>query len=279
MKKSLLALGFALAFSFALTVTAAAQSSTTGTTKKAAAPQTTKAPAAAKKAAPAKPAEKPAPPALADQKQKASYALGISVGSNFRRQGLTPEELDADSYLRGVKDALQGNKAQLTPEEMQAAVNQLQVEVQTRMKLLAEANKKAGDAFLAENKTKPGVVTLPSGLQYKIITEGTGPKPTLADTVNVNYRGTLINGTEFDSSYPTNAPAPLAVGRVIRGWTEALQLMPVGSKWQLFIPSELAYGPSARSELIGPNSTLIFDVELVSIQPKPELPATPEPKK
>jgi FKBP-type peptidyl-prolyl cis-trans isomerase FklB len=131
-----------------------------------------------------------------------------------------------------------------------------------------EPNKKAGDAFLAANKTKEGVVTLPSGLQYKILKEGTGPKPTPADSVVCNYRGTLIDGKEFDSSYKRGQPATFPVGQVIKGWTEALQLMPVGSKWQLFVPADLAYGDRGAGPDIGPGATLIFEVELISIKGK-----------
>jgi FKBP-type peptidyl-prolyl cis-trans isomerase FklB len=137
-----------------------------------------------------------------------------------------------------------------------------------KMQLAGGANKQAGDAFLAANKSKESVVTLPSGLQYKILTEGTGPKPTASDSVVCNYRGTLIDGKEFDSSYQRGQPATFPVGQVIKGWTEALQLMPVGSKWQLFIPSELAYGSRGAGADIGPNSTLIFEVELISIKDK-----------
>lgn len=136
------------------------------------------------------------------------------------------------------------------------------------MQLAGEANKKEGEAFLAANKAKEGVVTLPSGLQYKILKEGTGPKPAASDSVICNYRGTLLNNTEFDSSYKRGEPATFPVGQVIHGWTEALQLMPVGSKWQLFIPAELAYGPRGAGPDIGPNATLIFEVELLSIQGK-----------
>jgi FKBP-type peptidyl-prolyl cis-trans isomerase FklB len=138
------------------------------------------------------------------------------------------------------------------------------------MKEAADKNKAEGEAFLAANKSKEGIVTLPSGLQYKILTEGKGPKPTAADTVVCNYRGTLINGTEFDSSYKRGEPATFPVGGVIKGWTEALQLMPVGSKWQLFIPSGMAYGERGAGADIGPNATLIFEVELISIQEKPK---------
>jgi FKBP-type peptidyl-prolyl cis-trans isomerase len=138
-----------------------------------------------------------------------------------------------------------------------------------KMQVLGDANRKAGEAFLAENKTKDGVVTLPSGLQYKILKEGTGPKPAATDTVVCNYKGTLLDNTEFDSSYKRGQPATFPVGGVIKGWTEALQLMPVGSKWELFIPSELAYGArGGPGGGIGPNATLVFEVELMSIQPK-----------
>jgi FKBP-type peptidyl-prolyl cis-trans isomerase FklB len=136
------------------------------------------------------------------------------------------------------------------------------------MQQAGETNKKQGDAFLAANKGKEGVVTLPSGLQYKILSAGTGPKPATSDSVVCNYRGTLIDGTEFDSSYKRGQPATFPVGGVIKGWTEALQLMPVGSKWQLFVPSELAYGERGTGADIGPNAVLIFEVELLSIQDK-----------
>src|SRR5208282_3574512 len=146
--------------------------------------------------------------------------------------------------------------------------NEVHKEQQEKAHQAAATNKTEGEAFLAANKSKDGVVTLPSGLQYKILTAGTGPKPTASDSVVCNYRGTLINGTEFDSSYKRGQPATFGVGQVIKGWTEALQLMPVGSKWQLFIPSSLAYGERGAGADIGPNATLIFEVELVSIQDK-----------
>jgi len=173
-----------------------------------------------------------------------------------------------------VKDALAGGKTALTEDQARAALMEVQNEMrkkqQAEMQAAGEASKKEGDAFLAANKAKEGVVTLPSGLQYKILTQGTGPKPTATDSVVCNYRGTLINGTEFDSSYKRGEPATFPVSGVIKGWTEALQLMSVGSKWQLFVPSDLAYGERSPGPEIGPDSTLIFEVELLSIQNKSE---------
>jgi FKBP-type peptidyl-prolyl cis-trans isomerase len=167
---------------------------------------------------------------------------------------------------------MSGGKTRLTQEEAQAVLKEVQTEVQkeqqAKMKEAADKNKGEGEAFLAANKSKDGVVTLPSGLQYKILTAGTGPKPTASDSVKCNYRGTLINGTEFDSSYKRGQPATFAVGQVIKAWTEALQLMPVGSKWQLFVPSSLAYGERGAGAEIGPNATLIFEVDLLSIEEK-----------
>ncbi len=163
-------------------------------------------------------------------------------------------------------------RQRLTEDQARAALMEVQNEMrkkqQAEMQAAGEANKKEGDAFLAANKAKEGVVTLPSGLQYKILTQGTGPKPTATDSVVCNYRGTLINGTEFDSSYKRGEPATFPVSGVIKGWTEALQLMPVGSKWQLFVPSDLAYGERSPGPEIAPDSTLIFEVELLSIQNK-----------
>jgi len=209
-------------------------------------------------------------PALKDQKEKLSYALGMDLGNQFKKQAV---EVDADIFVKGLKDSLSGNKTLLTEQEGRAAITALQNEIRTKQmaiaKELGEKNKKEGDAFLAENKTREGVVTLDSGLQYKVLTAGEGKKPTIDDTVVCNYRGTLINGTEFDSSYKRNQPATFPVKGVIKGWTEALQLMPAGSKWQLFIPPNLAYGERGTGNLIGPNATLVFEVELISIQAKP----------
>jgi FKBP-type peptidyl-prolyl cis-trans isomerase FklB len=213
-------------------------------------------------------AESAAPPVLATPVDKFSYALGMKMGANFNKQSVP---VDPNILVRGLKDGLAGGKTLLTDEEAQAAIKAVQDDLrakqQEKMKEAGEANKKEGDAFLAENKAKEGVVTLPSGLQYKILKEGTGAKPTASDSVVCNYRGTLIDGTEFDSSYKRGQPATFPVTGVIKGWTEALQLMPVGSKWQLFIPADLAYGEPGRAG-IAPNSTLIFEVELLSIEDK-----------
>jgi FKBP-type peptidyl-prolyl cis-trans isomerase FklB len=240
--------------------------------KKPAAPAAKKSPSTAKKAGTATKGE--AVTALTTTKQKASYAIGMNWGTGLHRQGI---DVDNAALIQGMKDALAGGKTLLTEDEARSALMQLQKEMQEKQQAKAaqegEANKKEGDAFLAANKTKEGVVTLPSGLQYKILTTGTGPKPTASDSVVCNYKGTLINGSEFDSSYKRGEPATFPVTGVIKGWTEALQLMPVGSKWQLFIPPDLAYGPRGTpGGPIGPNATLIFEVELISIKEKNPLP-------
>jgi FKBP-type peptidyl-prolyl cis-trans isomerase FklB len=207
--------------------------------------------------------------AFKTQKDKVSYAIGMNVGSTLHRQGV---DIDPKVLQQGLQDALAGGKTLLSEEEEHAVLTELQADMrkkqQEKMQQAGEANKKEGEAFLAANKAKDGVVTLPSGLQYKIITSGTGPKPTASDSVVCNYRGTLIDGKEFDSSYKRGQPATFPVSGVIKGWTEALQLMPVGSKWQLFVPSELGYGERGTGADIGPNATLIFEVELLSIQAK-----------
>ena len=215
-----------------------------------------------------------AAPALTTRKDKFSYALGMNIGNGYK-QGLEKQsvEFDANLIAQGVKDALSGAKTRLTDDEAKAVLTEVQTEVnkerQEKMKEASDKNKAEGEAFLAANKSKEGVVTLPSGLQYKILTAGIGPKPTASDQVNCNYRGTLIDGTEFDSSYKRGKPATFGVGQVIKGWTEALQLMPIGSKWQLFIPSSLAYGErGGPGGAIGPNEALIFEVELLSIVDK-----------
>ncbi len=210
-----------------------------------------------------------APLALNTETEKFSYALGMNIGQGLHRQDVP---VDPNILARGLKDTLAGGKTQLTEEEMRAALMQMQQTMQKKqqekMQAASAVNKKEGEAFLAANKSKEGVVTLPSGLQYKILQAGTGPKPMASDTVTCNYRGTLISGKEFDSSYKRGQPASFPVSGVIKGWTEALQLMPVGSKWQLFIPPDLAYGDRGAGADITPGATLIFEVELISIQEK-----------
>jgi FKBP-type peptidyl-prolyl cis-trans isomerase FklB len=208
-------------------------------------------------------------PGLPTQKDKISYAIGMNVGKGLHRESI---DVDPNLLMQGLKDSLSGGKTLMTDEQAQATIVELRSQVQSRMQAQmqqeAETNKKDGEAFLAANKAKPGVVTLPSGLQYKVLKEGTGPKPTLDDKVVCNYRGTLIDGKEFDSSYKRGEPATFPVRGVIKGWTEALQLMPVGSKWQIVLPPDLAYGERGAGPDIGPNSTLVFEVELLSIAPK-----------
>jgi len=197
--------------------------------------------------------------------------IGSSLGNTLKTQSV---EVDWNLVAQGLKDTTGGGKTRLTEEEEKAVLTEVQNEVRKeqaqKAKEASDKNKTEGEAFLAANKSKEGVVALPSGLQYKILTAGTGPKPAASDSVVCNYRGTLIDGKEFDSSAKHGKPATFPVNGVIKGWTEALQLMPVGSKWQLFIPSGLAYGERGAGAEIGPNATLIFDVELLSIQEKPK---------
>jgi FKBP-type peptidyl-prolyl cis-trans isomerase FklB len=203
---------------------------------------------------------------LKTQKDQMSYSLGADMGRNLKRNGI---EVDLDLMIRGLKDGLSSEKLLISERDLRRILSDFQAELRRKrveaMKTAAEDNKKEGDSFLAENKTKEGVVTLPSGLQYKILKAGDGRKPTEADMVEVNYRGTLLDGTVFDSTYENKKPALLKVNGVIRGWSEALQLMPVGSKWQIFVPPQLAYA-ARGSGLIGPNATIIFDVELLAIK-------------
>jgi len=210
-------------------------------------------------------------PVLQDEKAKKSYAVGVEMGKKLKGASL---ELDAELVSRGVRDALTGDRPLLTEGELKAALVSLRIGFQANQaeahKQLAEKNKQDGEAFLAENKTREGVVALESGLQYKVLKAGDGRKPAAADTVVCHYRGTLVDGTEFDSSLRRNKPATFALKRVIKGWSEALQLMPVGSKWQLSIPPNLAYGARGARQKIGPNATLLFEVELLSIQEKPQ---------
>jgi FKBP-type peptidyl-prolyl cis-trans isomerase FklB len=206
---------------------------------------------------------------LKTQKDKVSYAIGMDMGGSLKRNSI---DVDIDALVKGLKDSLAGGNTLMTEQEQRETLitfqKEFQAKQQEKMKALAEKNKKEGEAFLAENKKKIGVKILPSGLQYKVITEGKGATPKETDTVTVNYRGTLIDGTEFDSSYKRNEPATFPVKGVIKGWTEALQLMKEGSKWQLFIPSSLAYGERGAGSMIGPNATLIFEVELIKVGPK-----------
>lgn len=210
-----------------------------------------------------------ADPSLKDSKDKLGYGIGLDMGKTFKKQGL---EINPDALLKGLKDGLSGATPKLSEEEIKAtfmAVQQEMAKKQMEESTKAAAkNKQAGVDFLAANKKKTGVTTTASGLQYKVITAGKGEKPKADSIVKTHYHGTLIDGTVFDSSVKRGEPVEFEVGQVIKGWTEALQLMPVGSKWQLVIPSELAYGERGAGSDIGPNSTLIFEVELLAIQPK-----------
>jgi FKBP-type peptidyl-prolyl cis-trans isomerase FklB len=272
MRKQIIAVLITLASGAVLCGTSLAQQAppTSAQQSSAAAPQK---PAAAKPAQ-ASSAKKPVTtaPALATDRDKESYALGMNVAKGLQ-QRMKEQSVDVDNtlLLRGIKDGLSGAKTLLTDDEATAALTKLQADVRQKQeeqrKLLGDKNLKEGEAFLAANKAKDGVVTSPSGLQYKVLTQGTGPKPAATDMVVCQYRGTLLDGTEFDSSYKRGQPATFQLNRVIKGWTEALQLMPVGSKWQIVIPPDLAYGDrGAPGSPIGPNATLIFEVELMKIQ-------------
>lgn len=229
-------------------------------------------------AKPATPAHKATPRrseplVLKTDKEKQSYAIGMSLGRRLHSQ---PVDVDPSLVARGLRDELLGNKTLLTDDQAEATLTALQAQLRQKSieqrEALAASNAKVGEAFLAANKTRAGVQVLPDGLQYKVLTQGTGPKPVASDTVVCNYRGTLVNGTEFDSSYKRGEPLTIPVSGVIQGWTEALQLMPVGSKWEIYIPAGLAYGAEGKGP-IGPNETLVFEVELLSIKPK----VTPAP--
>lgn len=202
---------------------------------------------------------------LNDQKDKVSYSIGLNIGGTLKQQSL---DLNTDVLFAGIKAALGNEKPLLTDEEVRQTLTAFSKELMAKQTERGEQNKKAGETFLSENKKKEGIKSLPSGLQYKVIREGKGVKPKASDTVKTHYRGTLIDGTEFDSSEKTGEPVTFALNEVIPGWTEALQLMPVGSKWQLFVPSEMAYGARGQGP-IPPNSTLIFEIELIGIE-KPE---------
>lgn len=209
-------------------------------------------------------------PALKTQKEKLSYAIGMEMGNGVTAQGL---DVDPGLVAQGLKDAISGAKALMSDEELRTVISGLQEEMKQKQMQALEAaaadNKKQGDAFLAENGKKDGVVTLPSGLEYKIITAGQGKKPVETDTVLCNYKGTFLDGTEFDSSAQAGKPVPFELKSIIPGFKEALQLMPVGSKWQIVVPPDLAYGERGAGNVIGPNSTLIFEIELVAIQGNP----------
>src|SRR6476469_3884300 len=202
-------------------------------------------------------------PQLKDTKDKVSYSIGMQIGFNLGRQKV---DINPDILAAGIKHAHTG-KPQLTTDQVKDIMTQNEKDMEAKQKQLGEKNKTEGTKFLEDNKKKPGVKTTASGLQYKVEKEGTGPQPKATDMVTVNYRGTLIDGTEFDSSYKRGHPATFPVNGVIKGWTEALQLMKPGAKYQLFIPSTLAYGERGAGQTIGPNATLIFDVELLSAKP------------
>jgi FKBP-type peptidyl-prolyl cis-trans isomerase len=203
---------------------------------------------------------------LKTQSDKLNYAVGIEIGKNIKRNGL---DLNEAIFLKGIHDGLSEAEPLLADEEMMKVKRDHSTAQREKRKKereeLGKKNKEAAAKFLAENGKKEGIVTTASGLQYKILTEGKGPLPVATDRVKVNYKGTLIDGTEFDSSYKRNEPATFSVNRVVKGWTEALQLMPVGSKWQIFIPPDLGYGAQGAGEKIGPESVLIFEMELVEI--------------
>lgn len=215
---------------------------------------------------------------LATQQEKISYSFGQNIANSFKAQDI---EVDFDSLFQGIKDGMNNKPSLISEQEAREVMNAYRTENTARReakrKEQAAINLAAGEKFLAENKGKAGVVTLPSGLQYKVVSEGTGEIPKTNDTVTVHYRGTLIDGTEFDSSHKRGQPATFNLGFVIKGWTEALSKMKAGSKWQLFIPPDLAYGEYGQGRNIGPNATLLFDVELLSIQPPPDQtpPGTP----
>jgi FKBP-type peptidyl-prolyl cis-trans isomerase FklB len=206
---------------------------------------------------------------LKDQKDRISYSIGIGIGNNLKN---LPVGVNVDLLVRGIRDVLSKTKPLMTEQEIRETMVALQKEITAKhkeqMRVLGEKNEKEGEAFLAENKKKKGVITLPSGLQYKVLKAGAGKRPTDTDMVTVHYRGTLVDGTEFDSSYRRGQPATFAIKGIISGLTEALKLMQEGSKWQVFVPFNLAYGERGAGNQIGPNATLIFEVELISVGEK-----------
>lgn len=218
-----------------------------------------------------KKAAAPAKPAMT-AKQKASYGIGMNVGRSIKQQGLGAEDLDVNAVAKGIFDALSGAEPALSQAELSTAFAELQKMIQAKAAAASKKNAEAGKKFLADNAKKAGVKTTKTGLQYEIIRSGNGPTPTKADTVTTHYKGQLIDGFVFDGSYrgkaptPTDQPISFPVGGVIAGWTEALQMMKVGDKWRLFIPSELAYGERGAGQDIGPGATLIFEIELIAIK-------------
>lgn len=218
-----------------------------------------------------------AKPELKNLKDKVSYSIGLNIGQDFKRQEM---DIDADLLARGITDAVSGATPLMTEEQIRETIEAYQKEMvakqETKMKEMTSKNQKEGETFLAANAKKEGVVTTSSGLQYKIIQEGTGPKPKPGDTVKVHYEGKLVDGTVFDSSMKRGEPAVFPVQGVIPGWTEALQLMKEGAKWQIVIPAKLAYGERGAGPVIGPNATLIFDVELIKVNPDPAEQAAPQ---
>jgi len=221
-----------------------------------------------KKGAATKDEEQQGPITFSSAKEKVSYALGVELAAGLKYQRM---DIDLPLIIRGMRDAFadENTKLAMPPKEIADTLKQYGEDrkrgLEHAMQMVSDKNKKAGEDFVAQNAKKDGVVTLPSGLQYKVLKEGDGKKPALADSVVCNYRGTLVDGTEFDSSYKQNKPATFPVKSVIKGWREAIQLMPVGSKWQLVVPPQLAYGERGAGGSIGPNSTLVFEVELISI--------------
>ncbi len=212
-------------------------------------------------------------PQLKDQKDKFSYSIGVNIGSNLSKQNIP---VNPDAITAGIKDAIAG-KPQLTPDQIKEVMATFEKDMEQKQKAAGEKNASEGTKFLEENKKKDGVKTTGSGLQYKALKQGTGAQPKESDTVTVNYRGTLINGTEFDSSYKRGQAATFPLSGVIKGWTEGLQLMKVGSKYQLFVPPNLGYGDRAVGPDISPNSTLIFEVELLDIKPAETTGTSPTP--
>lgn len=208
--------------------------------------------------------------AITSEKEKISYSIGLDIGKNFTKQGI---DLDTKLFMAGLEDGRENKPSRLSEQEIRDTIGALQTKLmkqqQDSMQKAAQTNLQEGNAFLEKNKSAPGVKTLNSGLQYIVITEGSGTPPTLKDTVKTHYKGTLINGTEFDSSYSRGQPVEFPVEGVIKGWTEALQLMKPGAKWQIFVPSQLAYGEQGAGNVIGPNAALIFDIELLSVTKAP----------